>query len=303
MEVPKQTLNIPRSSLVHKWSMVKDIVNNVSLYEPSNDDYLQKALKSLNSMETLLDSLTYQFLIDQFNLLLSKKHGRRYHKHVLIFAAELLNISPAAYRMVKRSEIIILPDEQMIRGLLTKSLSDDNLEKLKPEQKLVNILFDEVKLKQAIRFIGGHIRGHAFDKNNVLATSALVFELICHHGGPRYILKIVPVAAIKAEQLKDLLMEVYFLVKDKGGRPVSFISDNCPLNQKVYKLIGGPGKVTLQPDGGNVFAGYDYDHIHKNNWITEPCKELTFTMDDIEYTSYWKDVTAVYEEDQKRHSD
>ena len=38
----------------------------------------------------------------------------------------------------------------MIRGLLTKSLSDDNLEKLfeklKPEQKLVNILFDEVKL-------------------------------------------------------------------------------------------------------------------------------------------------------------
>ena len=73
-------------------------------------------------------------------------------------------------------------------------------------------------------------------------------------------------------------MEVYFLVKDKGGRLVSFICDNCPLNQKVYKLIGGPGKATLQPDGGNVFAGYDYDHIHKNirnNWITEPCKELT----------------------------
>ena len=147
MEVPKQTLNIPRSSLVHKWL----------LYEQSNDDYLQKALKSLNSMETLLDSSTY-LLIDRFNLLLSKKHGRQYHKHVFIFAAELLNISPAAYRMVKRSEIIILPDEKMIRGLLTKSLSDDNLEKLfeklKPERKLVNILLDEVKLKQAIRFIG-----------------------------------------------------------------------------------------------------------------------------------------------------
>ena len=130
MEIPIQTPNIARSSLVHKWSIVKDIVNNVSLCEPSNDDYLQKALKSLNSMETLLDSSTYQFLIDQFNLLLSKKHGRRYHKHVLIFAAELLNISPAAYRMVKRSEIIILPGEKMIRGLLTKPLSDDNLEKL-----------------------------------------------------------------------------------------------------------------------------------------------------------------------------
>ena len=125
--------------------------------------------------------------------------------------------------------------------------------------------------------------------------------MICYHGGPRYILKIVAVAAIQSEQLKDLLMEVYFLVKDNGGHPVSFICDNCPLNQKVYKLIGGPGKVTLQPDRGNVSPGYDYDHIHKNirnNWITEPCKELTFTMDDIEYTAYWKDVTAVYEEDQ-----
>ena len=134
-----------------------------------------------------------------------------------------------------------------------------------------------------------------FDKNNVLATSALVFELICQHGGPRYILKIVHVAAIKAEQLKDLLIEVYFLVKDKGGHPVSFICDDCPLNKKVYKLIGGAGKVTLQPDGENVFAGYYCNHIHKNirnNWIMEACKELTFTMDDIEYTAYWKDVTV-----------
>ena len=69
-------------------------------------------------------------------------------KHVLIFAAELLNISPAAYRMVKRSEIIILPDEKMIGGLLTKSLSDDNLEKwfekLKPGQKL-SLWWSEVK--------------------------------------------------------------------------------------------------------------------------------------------------------------
>ena len=65
---------------------------------------------------------------------------------------------------------------------------------------------------------------------------------------------------------------------------------------------GGPGKVSLQPDGSFVFAGYNYDHIYKNvwnNWITEPCKELTFTMDGTEYMVCWKDVVAVYEEEQK----
>ena len=115
-------------------------------------------MKSITSMDSLFDSSTDQFLLEQFHLLCNK-HGRRYHKHVLIFAAEHFSISPAAYRMVKRSEIILLPDERMIRRLLSKSLSHDNLRKLlshlRPEQRLVNILFDEVRLKQSVRFIGG----------------------------------------------------------------------------------------------------------------------------------------------------
>ena len=103
--------------------------------------------------------MTYQFLVQ---LLISKKHGHRYHKHVLIFAAELFIISPAAYRMVIRSEVIILPEEKIIHRLLSKSPSDDNLGNLFSERnhepRLVNILFDEVKLKQSLRFVGGHIQ-------------------------------------------------------------------------------------------------------------------------------------------------
>ena len=105
----------------------------------------------------MLDSITYQFLVEQFQLLIFKKRGRRYHKHVLIFAAELFIISPAAYCVVKRFEVI-----NLIRRFLSKSPSDDNLGnlllELKPEQRLENILFDEVKLKQSLRFVGGHIQ-------------------------------------------------------------------------------------------------------------------------------------------------
>ena len=54
---------------------------------------------------------------------------------------------------------------------------------------------------------------------------------------------------------------------------MSHICDNYSVNQKLYKLLGGPGEVSL--DGSTVFVGYDYDHEHKsvrvrNNWITEP---------------------------------
>ena len=70
MEVPKQFMNIPRNSLVYKWSMVKEIVDKLFMYEPSNEDYFHKSTKSITSMDSLFDSSKYQFLLEQFHLLL-----------------------------------------------------------------------------------------------------------------------------------------------------------------------------------------------------------------------------------------
>ena len=82
--------------------------------------------------------------------------------------------------------------------LLSKSFQIINLslifEKLKPQQCLVNILFDEVKSIQTMRFTGGHVLGYANDTSEdladnssmELASHALVIEITCHFGGPRY---------------------------------------------------------------------------------------------------------------------
>ena len=53
-------------------------------------------------MESLVDSTTFNVLMEQLHLLVTNKHGRCYNKHVLIFATEVLNISPAACRMLRR---------------------------------------------------------------------------------------------------------------------------------------------------------------------------------------------------------
>ena len=52
---------------------------------------------------------------------------------------------------------------------------------------------------------GGHIVGHAENKDGVLATSTLDFELAVHYGGPRYKLRIDPVGGIKMVCLQTLI--------------------------------------------------------------------------------------------------
>ena len=97
-------------------------------------------------------------------------------------------------------------------------------------------------------------------------------------------------------------MEVFYRIRDKGGFPVSFISDNCAVNKAAYVLLGGIGKVYLSPDGHTAFLSHEYDHIYKNirnNWITEPSKELTFSFKEKNYIACWKDVENLYQEDRE----
>ena len=189
---------------------------------------------------------------------------------------------------------------------MSKLYQGNNLTKLfgtlKPQQRLVNILFDDVKLKKAMRFTWGHIVDHAANKPEELATSALVFELICHYGEPRYIIRIIPIASLKSYQLIEMLLEAAYAVRKHGGYIISFICDNFPLNQQTYIQLGGPGRVYLQPDGLQVFLVYDFIHIFKNirnNLFTEKLKELSFTVNNKEYVTSWNDVTKLYHENKQ----
>ena len=47
----------------------------------------------------------------------------------------------------------------------------------------------------------------------MVATSALVMEIICHHGGPRCVLLVHPVANLKSPELKNMLLDAISVVK------------------------------------------------------------------------------------------
>ena len=117
--------------------------------------------------------------------------------------------------MLRNSGAICLPRENRIREILSQATGDANLEKLlndlKSEQRLVNLLFDEVELVSALRYSGGHTMGYATNDSSsqeALASSALVLEIICHHEGPRYIFRVHPTHKLNAPQLLLLLLQL-----------------------------------------------------------------------------------------------
>ena len=59
------------------------------------------------------------------------------------------------------------------------------------------------------------------------------------------------------------------------------ICDNCGTNRGVYKLMGGPGKLTIESE----CVVY---HLFR-----------CMIKDGLEYVAYWNDVVALYEEDSK----
>ena len=161
-EIPKSHFYkvgcLAKNSLITKWSQFDQILSCLTEYEFKDADYLKHALEELDQM-SYSDSPHFQFLYAQLQLLLTSSNGHRFDRNIYIFAAELYGISPAAYKMVRKSGSVVLPSIDMIKKLFNSTLNKGNLQQLikqlLPQQQLVNILFDEVKLTETRRYSCG----------------------------------------------------------------------------------------------------------------------------------------------------
>ena len=84
IEVPKRCLGIPRNSLIHRWTQIEEMLSHLYKYDHQNQDIWTAASKILLELKGFEESLTFNFLFEQFSLLLTSKFGRRYNKHVIL---------------------------------------------------------------------------------------------------------------------------------------------------------------------------------------------------------------------------
>ena len=104
------------------------------------------------------------FWEQQRKLLASPKFGRRYHPHIIRFCLSIHAKSPAAYREIRDSGILILPSEKTLRDYRNfftpkAGFHPENIERLRSQtsqyfdiQRYVVIAFDEMKIQSKLVF-------------------------------------------------------------------------------------------------------------------------------------------------------
>ena len=83
-----------------------------------------------------------------------------------------------------------------------------------------------MQLTETLRYSGGRVFRYAQNGScvsEVLATHALVIKVVCHFGGPKYLLRIYPVAELDSDQLKEVLLEALVAVTNAGGTIISCV--------------------------------------------------------------------------------
>ena len=140
------------------------------------------------------------FWEQQINFLKSEKFGRRYHPQIIRFALSLHATSPAAYRQITESKVLILPSERVLRDYKNyfKPKAGINLENivtlrnktssLSGIQRYMVVVIDEMKIQANLVFdkysgdligfvdLGDPMTNYAsLGEEDVIATHALAF--------------------------------------------------------------------------------------------------------------------------------
>ena len=242
---------------------------------------LEEALRFLNSRD--LDN-KMEVMQEHFSAMSPQCVGKPlYSQDMIVRAFEYFCTSRSLYQRLRHD--YQLPSVQTLTRITSKvsKLSEskflDKVFNLLPEdQKLCVLLHDEVYVKKAMLYHGGSLFGKAVNNPSLLASTVLGIMAVCLHGGPAFLTKMLPVASLKAEFIREQIDATKDIITSSGGAVTAVVCDNNRVNQNFVKSHDTvSGKPWLTTDG--VFLLFDYVHIIKsirNNWLTEKTGELQF---------------------------
>ena len=101
-------------------------------------------------------------------------------------------------------------------------------------QKSFILLIDEVYVKPSLLYHGGTVFGKAVNKPSALANTVLGFFLVGLFGGPKFLLRMIPVTELDSIFLFDECQKVINNINEAGGNIISIISDDNRVNQNFF---------------------------------------------------------------------
>ena len=87
------------------------------------------------------------------------------------------------------------------------------------------LLYDEIYIKKSMQYHGGEIFGRAANDPTLLAETMLGQMLICLHGGPKFLVNMLPVAKLNAKFLSEELIKTMNAIKHSSGKLKAIICD------------------------------------------------------------------------------
>ena len=145
-----------------------------------------------------------------------------------------------------------------------------------------------------LSYHGGQLYGNSVSDNTQLAKTFLAFMIVCLHGGPNVLVKMLPISKLDTDFLFDQSKMLIDQIKNSEGKLVAIICDNNRVNQAFFKrfLYTSPGRTE---DNVLIFDFYflislTFVKSIRNNWITEKTGELEFNNRGENYVANWDQV-------------
>ena len=187
--------------------------------------------------------------------------------------------------------------------MISQSFLAEVCKTLKPLQRNVILLIDEIYVKAALSYHGGSVFGKAQNSPENLALTVLAVMVNCMFGGPTFLLKMIPANRLTAGFQFE---QVYLLIDELEKCHVSVISIVCDgnrINQAFFKKFKTvPGQPWITRDK-HIHLLYDYVHLLKcirNNWMTEKSGEICFKDDEgRDCVARWLDLRNLYKAEEK----
>ena len=204
------------------------------------------------------------FWEQQRKLLASPKFGRRYHPHVIRFCLSLHAKSPAAYKELRDSGVLVLPSQRTLRDYRNffkpkPGFNSENIERLKELcsdhtgiQRYVVLSLDEMKIQSKLVFdkrsneligfvdLGDEHVNEALASGDELATHALVFLIRGVATDLKYTLGYFLTKDVTSYQIMSLFWKAVCVLEVACNLWIcAAVSDGASPNRRCYELHAG----------------------------------------------------------------